>query len=755
MLKFLILFLLFLLPIVISAQLKAVPYDHVLSDEELIQLIDNKNIELIKIQNTYSAGNKEQALKELCVYFKETFAKSYFFSWKNFESRFTEYNSNYSGRNNYHKNKALEHLELYPPQTNWKLPFKNLKNKEVSAYEYRHLTRQHKAGDISFLYYYTKDTTFLKYIPTQAKSINEAFDNQLVETINDGNGAYEVYRAGNRMFNWLFVHQILLASPEYTWQDQLTMIKTFLHTGAQLYQHNKSYGEGNHQTRGMSALAMLSIIFKDIKGTDLWFQKSISLLEEHLEKEIYPDGFQFERSVHYHIADIKNYLYPYQIAKINNIELGKVWDIKIKKLFNVLPKIALPDKNAPVLQDDTDAPWSEYNEIGDIMALGAVLFNSAEYKYFASKKIASNDYWYLSQQQIESFDKIKPEKPKITSTEFASTGYYIMRNGWNKDDLYMIISAGLSAEKPDHQHGDMLGIQAYAFGNMILPNYQVRYYLPDLEYFKNSWVKNVALVDAITQGQNWTGNKGGSGFGKFKKLPMPKVVTWSKNKAIDIFIGEHSGYDDIGVSYKRQVIFIKDGFWIIQDKFESNKEKRKFQQVWQGHYDEELAMQHYRSVFPNGAGLEILQLGDLPIKYSKGSARGKGNLIFESEDTASFTYTTLLMPFSDFETRLKEPKDLNSIKIQEWYIENSNKIDGNITDAQLKISKNQQVLLLDATYFSNNKTQLKVLNGKADLFIKIETNSWEIINCGFESTSISVENQQKVINPGEKQVFNW
>lgn len=755
MLKFLILFLLFHSPIAINAQIKEVPYDHVLSDEELIQLLDNKNIELNEIQNTYTSGKKEQALKKLCTYFKETFSKSYFFSWKNFESRFTEYNSNYSGRNNYHKNKAFEHLELYPPQTNWKLPFKNLKNKEVSAYEYRHLTRQHKAGDISFLYHYTKDTTFLKYIPTQAKSLNEAFDNQLVETINDGNGAYEVFRAGNRMFNWLFVHQILLASPEYTWQDQLTMIKTFLHTGAQLYQHNKSYNEGNHQTRGMSSLAMLSILFKDIKGTDLWLERSKNLLEEHLNKEINADGFQFERSVHYHVADIKNYLYPYQIAKANSINLGEIWEIKIKVLFDALTKIALPDKNAPVLQDDTDAPWSEYNEIGDIMALGTVLFNSAEYKYFASKKIASKDYWFLSQQQIESFDKIKPEKPKITSAEFASTGYYIMRNGWNKDDLYMIISAGLSVEKPDHQHGDMLGIQAYAFGNMILPNYQVRYYLPDLEYFKNSWVKNVALVDSITQGQSWTGNKGGSGFGKFKKLPVPKIISWCKNADIDIFTAEHNGYADLGVTYKRQVIFIKDGFWIVQDKFESNKEKRKFQQVWQGHYDEELAMQHYRSVFPNGAGLEILQLGDLPIKYSKGSARGKGNLIFESEDTASFTYTTLLMPFSDFETRLKEPKDLNSIKIQEWHIENSNKIDVNITDAQLKISKNQQVLLLAASYFSNNKTQLKVLNGKADLFIKIETNSWEIINCGFENTSISVENQQKVINPGEKQVFNW
>ncbi len=54
-----------------------------------------------------------------------------------------------------------------------------------------------------------------------------------------------------------------------------------------------------------------------------------------------------------------------------------------------------------------------------------------------------------------------------------------MREGWKPDDKMMIVSAGLDGEKPDHQHGDMLGIQAMANGKIILPNYQVRYSLED------------------------------------------------------------------------------------------------------------------------------------------------------------------------------------------------------------------------------------------------------------------------------------
>jgi hypothetical protein len=53
----------------------------------------------------------------------------------------------------------------------------------------------------------------------------------------------------------------------------------------------------------------------------------------------------------------------------------------------------------------------------------------------------------------------------------------------------------VDAKKPDHQHGDILGIQAMANGQVISPNYQTRYSLTDFDFFKNSMVKNVALVD--------------------------------------------------------------------------------------------------------------------------------------------------------------------------------------------------------------------------------------------------------------------
>jgi hypothetical protein len=715
----LIYILLFILPISLLAQNKMVPYDHVLSNSELIELLDTENNpELLGIQNSYFEGNKDDALKKLALYYKERFSEKYFFDWKKFEERFEEYNKIYSDREKYHYTEAIKHLELYPAETQWKIGFKNLKGEKVVSYPYRHLTRQHKAGDIALLYFYKNDKSYLDYIPTQAESLNAAFDKGLVETIEDGNGAYEVYRAGNRMYNWLFVHQLLLVSDEYSWPQQITMIRTFLHTGAQLYKHNLEFKWGNHQTRGMSALAMLSILFSEIKGSDEWRNVAFTRLEEHLEKEIYNDGFQFERTVHYHIADIENYFYPYQLAKLNNVELSPTWDVKLNGLFKTLVKIAFPNRKAPVLQDDTSSPWSEMNMLDEIMTVGAVLFANSEYKYFASANLSPKHYWWFTQEQIEKLKNIKPKKPDLGSLNLPETGYYIMRNGWEESDLYMIINAGLTPQKADHQHGDMLGLGAYAHGNVILPNYQVRYYLTDLEFFKNSWVKNVMLVDSIRHGQNYKGNKGGSGFGKFEKLPVPDVLGWTSTDEFDFFSGTHNGFEDVGVEYYRTILFFKDGFWIVSDKLKSQGNVHAAQQIWQGNYDVEINNKHVRSVFPNGAGLEIIQLNKYADKISKASIRSKGRTVFERKFEHGDYWTTLLFPFSNFEERL-DITDETYFDLKGWRIGKENP-EGIKSDSKLTISKANKYYLSEVTSIKVAKSTFSVLNQKADLWVEVK-----------------------------------
>tara|TARA_R110000868_G_scaffold220257_4_gene471455 strand:- start:29617 stop:31860 length:2244 start_codon:yes stop_codon:yes gene_type:complete len=681
-------------------------------------------------------GNSNISEETLAQYFREKFTELYFYDWKTFETRFKVYNTIYKNAESNHTERALDHISKFSEATKWKLPFNYLNGEPVNAYALRHLVRQHKMVDIAFYYnYQNKNPKYLSYFKTQLKSLNTALLDKHYETIEDGNGVYEVFRTGYRILNWLEIHNMFLGEKEYSDEDQLLTIATLLQHAANLYENNTEFVSGNHQTRGMSALAMLSILFTDFKDADRWRERSMNLLEQHLDKEINSDGFQFERSVHYHMSDIDNYFFVYQLAKNSHIKVNSVWENKLKSLFVTLTKIAYPDKSAPVFSDDTNTPWAEKNDISGALTLGYLLFEDPEFGYFASNKVEPFMYWYINDSQLKLLDNIETKTPEFKSLVFPETGYYIMREGWKSDDKVMAISNGLDSEKPDHQHGDMLGIQAMANGQVILPNYQVRYSLKDYEFFKNSMVKNVALVDNELQGKAYTSNQGGSGFGKFKTLPQPKTIAWETNDDLDVFIGSHNGFENIGVKYSRQVIYLKDDFWIVKDNFTSEK-IHTFKQVWQGHYSLERAPNLLRSSFNDGSGSDIYQLAATDSVFTAGK-RGKQWAVISKSNHSKFSFITAIVPFKTFDDRIDEDK-MNP-ELKGWQLNNSN-WKTNSSEA-VSLSKENRSLFFGVKSLELDGVKI-TFSEETDVFIKLDKNNITIHSLCEKDLQLKIENQK-------------
>ena len=683
---------------------------------------------------------------DLAKYFREKYAERYFFDFNNFETRFKTYNTLYKGAEKIHTENALDHLAKYSGNTHWKLPFTYLNGSPVNAYAIRHLARQHKMVDIAFYYFYqNKDPKYIAYFKDQVQSLNVALKNNTYETIDDGNGVYEVFRSGYRILNWLEIHAMFLGQKEYTDKDQLTTIATLLQHGQNLYETNAKFQSGNHQTRGMSALAMIAILFRDFKGTDKWYERAMSLLEEHMLKEINEDGFQFERTVHYHISDIETYYYVYQLAKISKMDVKPFWKEKLKSLFTTLTKIAYPDKTAPVLSDDTDDPWSEKNNISGAMTLGYLLFESPDLGYFANHTVESGMFWFANDTQLNMLNSIESKPPTMKEAAFPTTGYYIMREGWKPDDKMMIVSAGLDNEKPDHQHGDMLGIQAMANGNVILPNYQVRYSLDDFEFFKNSMVKNVALVDDQLQGQQYTANQGGSGFGKFLKLPKPKTIAWKTSNDIDVYVGSHDGFDNVGVKYSRQVIYIKDDFWIVKDNFSSEK-PHTYKQVWQGHYSLEEAPDFLHATFDDASGLDIYQTKKADAVLSAGK-HGKQWSVISKNNQTNYSFITLLYPYKNFSNTLSK-KD--TITCKGWDL---NKSAWTITGSEsVSLTKKNKTAFFAVRELLLKDVKLK-FSTLSDVFITIEDRTLTLQSIGENDIELMFTNkssqQKSTLKPGD------
>lgn len=704
-----------------------IPSDRVLTIAELPKFLKED------VQEQFKSAHKISS-DQLAEYFREKFSERFFYDYRTATDRMTLYNQIY-GNQAYHSDRAQDHMGKYADSTLWLLPFNYLNGEAVNAYALRHLARQHKMVDIAFQYFNeSKDAGYIRYFENQQRSLNAAFALGQYEKIEDGNGVYEVFRSGYRILNWLWIHNLFLQEEEYSDSDQLYSIATLLQHGAHLYERNARFRSGNHQTRGMSALAMLAILLRDFEGTEQWLERAMLRLGEHLEQEINSDGFQFERSVHYHMSDINNYFYVYQLAKISNIEVDKAWEEKLRMLFTTLAKIAYPDKSAPVLQDDTDIPWAEKNDIAGVMTLGYLLFDDPELGYFATNKVDAATYWFLQKAQLDRLDNIERSKPVYGSLSFPDTHYYIMREGWEPDDKMMIISAGLDDQKPDHQHGDMLGIQAMAYGQTMLPNYQVRYSLADLELFKNSMVKNVALVDNELQGKEYTSNKGGSGFGKFRDLPNPTTIAWESNDDFDLFVGSHDGFEDVGVQYQRQVIYIKDDFWIIKDNFQSDT-VHEYKQIFQGHYTDEEGPNLIRATFPDASGVDIFQLKAIDRGVQAG-ARGKEWMTLSKIGESDFSFITAVFPYRGYESRIDETRDQRILN--GWHVNNTT---WDFASAQvISLTRGQEAYVFDVQQAMYEDLEIKTSN-PTDLYVKVEEEKLTIRVIGKESVVLSTNSK--------------
>jgi len=550
-----------------------------LTDVEFLRLI-NSDIYKKIIENSLTRGDTVGALISLSNYFIYRSNPRYFFTREEVASKVRKFAEEYQEEIEKLKIWADMIVDLYGYDVDWINSGRNRRGEVHSPATVRFLARQEFSIAFAILYRVTGDIKYLKFLLSQIRDfINDYNENRVERGAND---VFEPFYAGHRVRNWLFVYNLILDSRDFTWEDNIFMIKVFLLHADNIYDKVRKFRWGNHQLHGLEGLYEVALMFPEFSPMVKYKEHAFKLIMEHIVKEITDDGFQFERSSHYHLLDIVNYFRVYKLSQLNGVDLPEVYINKFKKMFDVIVYLGFPDGKFPVLQDVNDSTSLYETNVKDVMALGTLLFSEPTYKYFASEKFPASFYWFFKSAEIERYYRIKKVRPELSSLGLVSTGYYVMRGGVQGRELYLLIDGGLAKVKPDHTHGGVLGVVGWVFGEQILPNYVVNYTSSDYKVFKNSLVKNVAIVDSFLQGRGWRENRARTGFGVWDSLPQPLVLEWVTLPGYDYFEGQHDGFKGLNINYRRGILFVKPSYWMFMDEFTGDSiSVREFRQIWQ------------------------------------------------------------------------------------------------------------------------------------------------------------------------------
>ncbi|PYP89152.1 MAG: hypothetical protein DMF61_04070 [Blastocatellia bacterium AA13] len=387
-----------------------------------------------------------------------------------------------------------------------------------------------------------------------------------------------------RAIAWLWALHLFAGAETFSSEFKLRFLKHLVQHGRHICEHLSHYFSPNtHLTGEALGLFYLGVALPELTESESWREIGARILIEQLSIQIRGDGVYFEQASYYHRYTTDFYLHFVLLAKAAGIELPLEVRNKLSKLLNYLMWITRPDGSSPLVGDDDGGRLitfgqREPDDFRDTLAIGAAMLDRSDLKYVAGKA-TSELLWLLGPESLRAYYELASEPPLTLSRAFDAGGYYVMRDGWERESSFALIDCGPHGSlNCGHAHSDALAIEFSALGKTWLVDPGTFVYTGDekmRDWFRTTEAHNTVAVDGRSQSQpagpfSWTG---AASSGQVDFLP---------GSGIAFFKGSHSGYArlDDPVHHTRSVALVRaeadalpgerlNSYLIVRDRFDA------------------------------------------------------------------------------------------------------------------------------------------------------------------------------------------
>ena len=374
-----------------------------------------------------------------------------------------------------------------------------------------------------------------------------------------------------RVMNLLAVFELIKSSVHFD-DDALQLFLRMFHQHGTYICNNLEFthiSTSNHYLSDVAGSLWLGIMLPEFVDSEYFYDVGFSDLLSEMDKQVLPDGADFESSTGYHRYVLELFLYSFILCKRNDIDIDAPSLSKLRSMLNYLQGYLRPDGFAPMLGDSDGGQVlpicrRRANEHAYVLAVGAAMLHEA-ISLTSAVDLPPELLWLLGEEGVAAFRRL-PVSGSAKSIAFPDAGTYIMRN----EGRYLCFSAsgaGLNG-RGSHGHNDSLSIEVYGHGRAFIIDPGTYVYSADLKQrhlFRSTAYHSTVRIDG--EEQNST----------VESVPFvigdeahPRVLEWHTDEVLDRLVAEHAGYARLPspVIHRRAIVFNKqEGSWLIEDEF--------------------------------------------------------------------------------------------------------------------------------------------------------------------------------------------
>ena len=226
---------------------------------------------------------------------------------------------------------------------------------------------------------------------------------------------------------------------------------------------------GNHYLADLAGLYLCALGLPEFAESSAWKEFARRALGSEMERQVRPDGFDFEASTSYHAFATEMLLFPALLGEVKGDPFPDPYLRRLEKMVEAVATLLREDGSLPQIGDNDDGRFlifSQYyrsrRDWRPLLALAGFLFRQEKWLALSGDAWPEG-VWVLGAPFVRWIDSVRAplSRRPFSSRAFPDAGIYQLGFG----SIQMVVDAGGvgQGDNGGHAHNDTLAFELHAY----------------------------------------------------------------------------------------------------------------------------------------------------------------------------------------------------------------------------------------------------------------------------------------------------